>query len=788
MRRATNAADIRNTFLLMIRQLSYFDESIVYIRQERNLLSFGKLGLMRDSIAKDTPVEEVLFCMCDEVSPQLGITGIILTYNCMYIKASNASLQVSFDKVRSIYADGSSFFVNDHEFKFSPKFRLLKELVDVVKDSIARCDFSYCPLHVEKYESENDIAEGNESEKDDFEQNIMQRNEITSENVTCNSCGAKIAVGSKFCPECGAKQNFQTVCPNCGFQNGSVFKFCPECGTKQEPEKSLETTARLQNHENHASSLDGQNNRWEESEAYAVLEKDFENLLSKTVDTYNNGKITTVLARPFLTSNIFSHLILAYSAKANGNVDALYNAYIMNFCEFSMSAEEYKKELMDQLLLATPYALLIINDIINLVAGKTGMDLSEIRLNENGLDDWYLGNLNTVLDGITAEIRKQTPFYPQLRASMDALKAKVSKYNSQNFIQRNKDAFINVGVNFARGFLGDPTVIVDGIKEFFSDGTDPDYKMYQQTVEQIMEVSEGGIEAAYSLENTFEDLYLQILTNGDFKSWLMDACKKMVDAGISVSVISECIQIKTADITWDDQEPDDSEEKFNSLDIYSDFLCCALIVRDSVAQQPMWNLGCKMLDWMVKAETYIYYPGCTDTTRDDLRGYYEELKAATQFLNDPLNEYMKKVVIDNLGHIRNEYNASSLYIISDDGNCNNEFEFKEDKLYAARDKYAPNIMISEILAYYDDTVFGKGDDGFILTKNAIYIKEFGADAQIISFDEINSIFWSEEKNWLGGTSRFLQINGVDYSCGLEEEFLNALVLGLRKIVDEYKKI
>ena len=431
MRRATNAADIRNTFLLMIRQLSYFDESIVYIRKERNLLSFGKLGLMRDSIAKDAPVEEVLFCMCDEVSPQLGITGVILTYNCMYIKASNASLQVSFDKVKSIYSDGSSFFVNDHEFKFSPKIRLLKELVDVVKDSIARCDFSYCPLHVEKYESENDIAEGNESEKDDFEQNIMQRNEITSENVTCNSCGAKIAVGSKFCPECGAKQNFQTVCPNCGFQNGSVFKFCPECGTKQEPEKSLETTARLQNHENHASSLDGQNNRWEESEAYAVLEKDFENLLSKTVDTYNNGKITTVLARPFLTSNIFSHLILAYSAKANGNVDALYNAYIMNFCEFSMSAEEYKKELMDQLLLATPYALLIINDIINLVAGKTGMDLSEIRLNENGLDDWYLGNLNTVLDGITAEIRKQTSFYPQLRASMDALKAKVSKYNSQ---------------------------------------------------------------------------------------------------------------------------------------------------------------------------------------------------------------------------------------------------------------------------------------------------------------------------------------------------------------------
>ena len=148
---------------------------------------------------------------------------------------------------------------------------------------------------------------------------------------------------------------------------------------------------------------------------------------------------------------------------------------------------------------------------------------------------------------------------------------------------------------------------------------------------------------------------------------------------------------------------------------------------------------------------------------------------------------MKKVVIDNLSHIQSDEGMSPIYVISDGESNNDEFEFFEEKLYAARDKYAPDLMISEILAYYDDTLFGKGDDGFILSKDSIYIKEFGSDVQVIPFDDVKSIFWNESKNWLG-TSRFLQINGVDYSCGLDEDVLDAFVLGLRKIVAEYQKL
>ena len=50
----------------------------------------------------------------------------------------------------------------------------------------------------------------------------------------CVKCGAPLAAGSKFCPACGAPQNADTVCKNCGRKLDPGAKFCPECGTKTE--------------------------------------------------------------------------------------------------------------------------------------------------------------------------------------------------------------------------------------------------------------------------------------------------------------------------------------------------------------------------------------------------------------------------------------------------------------------------------------------------------------------------------------------------------------------------
>lgn len=53
----------------------------------------------------------------------------------------------------------------------------------------------------------------------------------TGATITCVSCGKNIASGSKFCPDCGAKQPTVAFCPNCGTKV-SGGKFCSSCGHK----------------------------------------------------------------------------------------------------------------------------------------------------------------------------------------------------------------------------------------------------------------------------------------------------------------------------------------------------------------------------------------------------------------------------------------------------------------------------------------------------------------------------------------------------------------------------
>lgn len=56
---------------------------------------------------------------------------------------------------------------------------------------------------------------------------------VPAAGAVCSACGAQIAAGAKFCPECGAKQNAASFCTSCGKEIPAGTKFCPECGAKQ---------------------------------------------------------------------------------------------------------------------------------------------------------------------------------------------------------------------------------------------------------------------------------------------------------------------------------------------------------------------------------------------------------------------------------------------------------------------------------------------------------------------------------------------------------------------------
>ena len=49
----------------------------------------------------------------------------------------------------------------------------------------------------------------------------------------CTECGKPVAPGTKFCPNCGAKQAAEGVCAGCGVKLQPGAKFCPNCGAKQ---------------------------------------------------------------------------------------------------------------------------------------------------------------------------------------------------------------------------------------------------------------------------------------------------------------------------------------------------------------------------------------------------------------------------------------------------------------------------------------------------------------------------------------------------------------------------
>jgi len=48
----------------------------------------------------------------------------------------------------------------------------------------------------------------------------------------CPNCGAEVALGLKFCGECGTSMKKSGKCPSCGHENEPGMKFCGECGTK----------------------------------------------------------------------------------------------------------------------------------------------------------------------------------------------------------------------------------------------------------------------------------------------------------------------------------------------------------------------------------------------------------------------------------------------------------------------------------------------------------------------------------------------------------------------------
>ena len=73
------------------------------------------------------------------------------------------------------------------------------------------------------------------------EEKVRERDYNVSEYIeggddkraACAKCGASLAPGAKFCPECGTRIEAKRYCIECGAEITDKAKFCPACGAKQ---------------------------------------------------------------------------------------------------------------------------------------------------------------------------------------------------------------------------------------------------------------------------------------------------------------------------------------------------------------------------------------------------------------------------------------------------------------------------------------------------------------------------------------------------------------------------
>ncbi len=62
------------------------------------------------------------------------------------------------------------------------------------------------------------------------EEEIVHRDDVEVEEMTCPSCEDEVTLEDAFCRKCGEKLEFQTLCPNCEAEINSDDQFCRKCG------------------------------------------------------------------------------------------------------------------------------------------------------------------------------------------------------------------------------------------------------------------------------------------------------------------------------------------------------------------------------------------------------------------------------------------------------------------------------------------------------------------------------------------------------------------------------
>ena len=200
----------------------------------------------------------------------------------------------------------------------------------------------------------------------------------------------------------------------------------------------------------------------------------------------------------------------------------------------------------------------------------------------------------------------------------------------------------------------------------------------------------------------------------------------------------------------------------------------------------------KNVQYVLKKEIQMARKGYVNESGEFVRGSSKNLISSSEFIgvlsNSPANHSISQLCADIA--------AKGTVYFNDKLTYNSNFHLDLEKIDAAKKTFARSLPIDEtILMYIDDTLFGVGDDGLIVTNEKIYFiaskyRTWDDDDKPMKLNlhDVNSLYFTDGKDEGVFGVKGLLINGNKFTITqLNDENTNHVIDILQNIINIYNR-
>ena len=192
----------------------------------------------------------------------------------------------------------------------------------------------------------------------------------------------------------------------------------------------------------------------------------------------------------------------------------------------------------------------------------------------------------------------------------------------------------------------------------------------------------------------------------------------------------------------------------------------------------------KNVQYVLKKEIQMARKGYVNESGEFVRGSSKNLISSSEFIgvlsNSPANHSISQLCADDI-------DAKGTVYFNDKLTYNSNFHLDLEKIDAAKKNFASSLPIDEtILMYIDETIFGVGDVGLIVTNEKIYFTRGDENFNcVVQLSSNTTISYTDRGFW---GVKGIKINIHDFVVTqLNDENINYVIDILQNIVNIYNR-